>query len=60
MKQIAVVLPVYNGMKYLSLAVESVLQQTYTDFVFLICDDCSTDSSWEYLNSLKDDRISLF
>ncbi|HYF31983.1 MAG TPA: glycosyltransferase [Chitinophagaceae bacterium] len=60
MKEIAVVLPVYNGMKYLSLAVESVLRQTHTDFIFLICDDCSKDGSWDYLNSIKDPRVSLF
>lgn len=60
MKEIAVVLPVYNGMKYLALAVESVLRQSHTDFIFLICDDCSKDGSWDYLQSLADPRISLY
>lgn len=46
-------------MKYLRQAVESVLTQTLDDFDFLICDDCSADGSWEYLQSLKDARIQL-
>lgn len=57
--KISVILPVYNGMKYLRSCVESVLSQTYEDFEFLILDDCSTDGSWDYLNSIKDDRITL-
>jgi glycosyltransferase involved in cell wall biosynthesis len=60
MNKIAVVLPVYNGMKFLESNVSSVLKQTYTDFIFLIADDCSTDGSWEYLTSLNDSRIQLY
>jgi glycosyltransferase involved in cell wall biosynthesis len=40
--------------------IQSVLQQQYKDFVFLICDDHSTDGSWDYLNTLNDPRISLY
>ena len=57
---ISVVLPVYNGGSYLVSSGESVLQQNYTDFEFLILDDFSTDNSWQYLNSLSDKRITLF
>jgi glycosyltransferase involved in cell wall biosynthesis len=46
---ITVVLPVYNGGSLLAESVLSVLQQDFTDFEFLICDDCSTDNSFEYL-----------
>lgn len=60
MRMIAVVLPVYNGGDYLRLAVESVLNQSFQDFDFYIVDDCSSDGSWEYLNSLSDGRIKLF
>ena len=59
-KLIAVVLPTYNGLPYVKEAVNSVLNQTYTDFEFLICDDASTDGTWEYLQSLQDPRIKLF
>ncbi len=58
--RISVILPVYNGGDYLKASVESVLKQKFIDFEFLILDDCSTDKSWEYLNGLDDDRITLF
>lgn len=57
---IVVILPVYNGIKYLELAVQSVLQQQFSLFEFLIIDDCSTDGSWEYLQSVKDSRVTLY
>ena len=60
MNHLVVILPVYNGGHYLKQSVESVLNQSIYDFDFYILDDCSTDGSWEYLSSLKDDRITLF
>src|SRR5688500_9321812 len=60
MSEIAVVLPVYNGLEFLQENIKSVLNQQYKDFSFLICDDCSTDGSWDYLNSLNDSRITLY
>ena len=57
---ISVLLPVYNGMDYLALSVESVLQQDLKNFEFLVIDDFSTDGSYAYLQSLQDDRIRLF
>ena len=57
--KISVVMPVYNSEKYLQESIESILNQTFTDFEFIIVDDQSTDSSWqiiqEYAN--KDSRI---
>lgn len=52
---------VYNGETYLREAVDSILQQTFTDFEFVIVDDGSTDSSWQILTeySIKDSRIVL-
>ena len=60
MPAISIILPVYNGMKYLPQSVDSVLSQHWVDFEFLILDDCSTDGSWEWLQLLKDTRIKLF
>ena len=40
---ISVVMPVYNGEKYLNEAIDSILQQTYTDFEFIIINDGSTE-----------------
>ena len=56
---LTVSLPVYNAMPYLPAAVESVLNQSYRDFDFLIIDDGSTDGSTGYLRSLRDPRINL-
>ena len=41
---ISVVMPVYNNEKYLDTAIKSVLNQTYSNFEFIIIDDGSTDS----------------
>lgn len=42
---ISIIMPVYNAEKYLSEAIESVLNQTYTDYELLLVDDGSTDMS---------------
>lgn len=47
MPKISVILPVYNGEKYLKAAIESVLSQTCQHFELIIIDDCSTDASRE-------------
>lgn len=56
---ISVVLPVYNGMPLLQESVESILNQTFANFQLIIADDCSSDGSLEYLQTLKDPRIRL-
>ncbi|GAH99719.1 unnamed protein product, partial [marine sediment metagenome] len=52
-------MPVYNTKKYLRQAIESILNQTFRDFEFIIVDDCSTDSSPEIIEEYakKDKRI---
>lgn len=50
---------VYNGEKFLKEAIESVLNQTFRDFEFIIINDVSTDSSLEIISSFKDERIKL-
>jgi glycosyltransferase involved in cell wall biosynthesis len=57
--KITVVMPVYNGEKYLDTAIKSILNQTFTNFEFVIVDDASTDSSVEIINSYQDQRIKL-
>jgi glycosyltransferase involved in cell wall biosynthesis len=48
---------VYNGERYLRQAVDSILNQTFTDFEFIIADDGSTDSTAAILDSYDDARI---
>ncbi len=57
--KISVLMPVYNGERFLREAVESILNQTYRDFEFLIINDGSTDGSAEIIESYKDPRIRL-
>jgi len=54
---ISVVMPVYNGEKYLREAIESILEQTYSDFEFIILNDGSTDRTEEIILSYDDPRI---
>lgn len=57
--KISILMSVNNGEKYLKEAVESMLNQTYTDFEFIIINDASTDSTDLILNSFSDKRIIL-
>ena len=57
--QLTVLMPVYNGGPFLRLAIESILNQDFSDFDFLIIDDGSTDGSHEIAASYADPRIRL-
>ena len=54
---ISIIIPNYNHEKYLAQRLESVFNQTYTDFEVILLDDCSTDNSrailLEYAKNLK-------
>lgn len=62
MDLISIIMPTYNVEKYVGEAIESILNQTYENFEFIIVDDCSTDSTYEickkYAN--QDSRIKLY
>src|SRR5882757_11491357 len=62
MPKVSICLPVYNGERYLSQAIESALAQTCTDFELLIADDCSQDGSRAIADSYarQDDRIRIW
>ena len=57
--KISIVMPVYNGEKYIKKSIESILFQTYPDFELIVMDGLSTDRTVEIVNSFQDDRIRL-
>ncbi len=59
---VSVIMPVYNAGSYLKSAIDSVLDQEYTDFEFIIINDGSTDDSLKTIKKYaeKDSRIKLF
>ncbi len=57
--EISVVMSVYNGAPYLEAAINSILQQTYTNFEFIIVNDASTDDSPEILRKFDDCRLRV-
>ncbi|MCH7402096.1 glycosyltransferase family 2 protein [Belliella kenyensis] len=59
MPKVTILLPVFNCEKYVSQAIESILNQSFTDFEFLIINDGSTDSTPEILKEFSDSRIKI-
>jgi len=60
-KLVSVIMPVYNGEKFLNTSVESILNQTYKNFEFIIINDGSSDNSKKIIqNYLIDRRIKLY
>ncbi len=57
--KVTVVMSVYNGEKYLCEAIDSILNQTFRDFEFVIINDGSTDSTSKILNKYSDPRIRI-
>lgn len=58
----SIIVPVYNVKQYLSQCVDSILQQSYTNFELLLIDDGSSDDSGKICDeyALKDNRIRVF
>jgi glycosyltransferase involved in cell wall biosynthesis len=55
--RISIVLPVYNGERYLRGCINSVLQQTEQDFELIVGDDCSADGTRDIVREFNDSRI---
>lgn len=59
MPKVSIILPTYNGERYLKQAIDSILAQTYTDWELILVNDCSTDATADIMEQYagKDDRI---
>ena len=62
MIKISVIIPVYNAEEHLAEALDSVLNQTFTDFEVICIDDCSTDNSLTILEGYarSDERVKVY
>lgn len=58
--KVSVILTSFNHEKYLSEAIDSVLNQSFSNFELIIWDDASTDSSWSIISGYADKRIKAF
>jgi glycosyltransferase involved in cell wall biosynthesis len=57
MTDVTVLMPVFNGEKFLRQSIQSILDQSFVDFEFLIINDGSTDNTDFIVTGFKDDRI---
>jgi len=58
--QISVIVPVYNGKKTIQETIESVLNQTFSDFELIVINDGSQDSTLEVIANIQDARLQVF
>jgi glycosyltransferase involved in cell wall biosynthesis len=55
--EISICIPTYNGEKYIARTIQSVLDQTFSNFEIIVSDDGSTDRTLEIVRSFNDPRI---
>ena len=56
---VSIIIPLYNSESYIESTLESILNQSYTNIEIIVVDDFSTDSSFEIVSSLKNQKINL-
>ena len=56
----SIILPVRNGGEYVKECVHSILSQTLNDFNLIVLDNCSTDGTLQWIQSLHDERIIIY
>lgn len=57
---VSILLPTYNGEKYITSSIESVLNQTFNEFELLVAFNGTTDNSRELVSNFNDSRIKIF
>lgn len=54
MPLVSVIIPTYNVERYIEECLDSILNQNYPNIEIIVCDDCSTDNTWNILGNYKD------
>lgn len=57
---VSIIIPSYNHENYIATAIQSVLDQSFSNYELLIADDASSDDSWNVIKSFNDGRITLY
>lgn len=60
MFKVTIMIPTYNQENYIKDAIQSALSQNYQNLEVVVCDDCSQDNSWKFINSIKDERLKVY
>ena len=60
MTTFSVIVPLYNGEKYIKECLDSILAQTYPQFEIVVINDGSTDDSAKVVEAYKDERVKLY
>jgi glycosyltransferase involved in cell wall biosynthesis len=60
MPEVSIITPCYNSSRFLAETIRSVESQTFTDWEWLVTDDCSKDNSVEIFQSLNNPKIKIF
>src|SRR6185295_11425434 len=60
MSKYSIILPVRNGGEYVKDCINSILNQTLPDFGLHVLDNCSTDGTREWIESINDERITIY
>ena len=47
---VSIIVPVYNASLYIEETIDSVIEQTFTNWELILVDDCSTDNSYEVIS----------
>jgi len=56
----SILMPIYNGSKWVKQTIDSILRQSYSNFELIISDDNSTDNTIDIIKDIKDNRIKIF
>ena len=62
MNKVSIIMPSYNAAKFIAASIQSVIEQTYSNWELLITDDCSKDDTINIIKKFQeiDNRIQLF